>query len=128
VSESRRLRQGAGGHPGGDRRRSVLMLLTLLEVREVLQRARRAPLDEWLQRRGRLSRQGHPFEKGRCDLAPRGLLTWLLESSPGRREGRCVILAGERGRGGERGPGEKARVAYALRPAPSRAIGRWNDA
>ena len=29
VSESRRLRQGAGGHPGGDRRRSVLMLLCM---------------------------------------------------------------------------------------------------
>jgi hypothetical protein len=30
VSECGRLRQGAGGHPGGDRRRSVLMLTTLL--------------------------------------------------------------------------------------------------
>jgi hypothetical protein len=29
VSECGRLRQGAGGHPGGDRRRSVLMLPTL---------------------------------------------------------------------------------------------------
>ncbi len=29
MSENRRLRQGAGGHPGGDRPRSVLMLPTL---------------------------------------------------------------------------------------------------
>jgi len=30
VSESGRFRQGAGGHPGGDCRRSGLMLTTLL--------------------------------------------------------------------------------------------------
>jgi len=29
-SECGRLRQGSGGHPGGDRRRSVLVLPTLL--------------------------------------------------------------------------------------------------
>ena len=127
VSESDRLRQGAGGHPGGDRRR-VLMLLTLLEVREVLQRARRAPLGEWLQRRGRLSRQGHPFEKGRCDLAPRGLLTWLLEPSRGRGRAGVRFWLGS---GGAEGSGGRGRGPELPMRSARHRVGqqvRWNDA
>jgi hypothetical protein len=127
VSESDRLRQGAGGHPGGDRRRSVLMLLTLLEAREVLQRVR-APLCEWLQRRGRLSRQRHPFEKGRCDLAPRGLLTWLLEASRGR--GRAGVRFWP-GSGGAEGSGGQGRGPELPMRSARHQVGqqvRWNDA
>jgi len=83
VSESGRLRQGAGGHPGGERRRSTIMSATLhLGVRSKSRGARRSAKGT----RG-FSRPLQPAATGRSGLNVSYALATPGPGTGGRRDG-----------------------------------------
>src|SRR5215470_381195 len=124
------ITSGADGHPGGDRRRSVLMLLTLTGGRRVDQRPARARSPDHRLRCGARARSGPLAEtagggsrravqepRGRVHRArrPRPRAGWRGAAHRGARRRRSPVHPGQRN--GRRRPGRRRHLRGPSAPA-----------